>query len=856
MTDRDPNRLPSAVTPKHYDLYFHPLLEEATFTGRSEVAVTVHEPVEALVLHALDLDITEATIERDGERLDLTATFQPAGEMVTLAAPSVIAPGEWVLRTSFSGELNDKLVGFYRSTFTDESGERRTIACTQFESTHARRAFPCWDEPAFKATFGVTLRVAEDLFAVSNAAEVSVDVADGGDKVVRFARTMKMSTYLVAMVVGPLEATEPVDVDGIPLRIITPVGRSHLTAFAQQVGAFALRYLADWYDIAYPGDKVDLVAVPDFSFGAMENLGCITFRETLLLVDEDNATQAELQNVVDVISHELAHMWFGDLVTMSWWEGIWLNEAFATFMEMMTTDAFRPEWDRWTDFGVARSMAFDTDSLSTTRPIEYEVVTAEDAEGMFDVLTYEKGASVVRMLQQYLGEDRFQAGIRHYLHSHEYGNTRTTDLWDAIEEATGEPVRAIMDTWIYRPGHPVVTVSRSDCAISLHQERFAFTPDPAAGVTTAPETDRAVPVVLRAGRGDAVEEIRVLLDAESATVPVDGEIDWVLGNHEGSGFYRVALGDADLASLAGRAAEVLSPLERYGLVEDEWALLLAGRGSIGRLLPLLRALSSDDDLSVWRRIISVIAWFDRLVDDETRPALESWARALLAPALQALGPAKAEDEPDRVTALRAALSLAAAVHGQDVHQIELARQRFDAAGSPDDGADLDADLADAAVKIVAAGADTDTWEEIRRRAGVAGTAQDRLRHQGALADADDPELVRRFCDLVLTDEIRTQDGLFLLRRALTNRAATADVWAFVEDHWEEINRRFPSASVPRMLEGVRTVTDRALAAKIAAFLAEHPVPQGEQVIRQHQERMWVSVALAERVSSDLRSALA
>ncbi|MCB0978102.1 MAG: ERAP1-like C-terminal domain-containing protein [Acidimicrobiales bacterium] len=375
-------------------------------------------------------------------------------------------------------------------------------------------------------------------------------------------------------------------------------------------------------------------------------------------------------------------------------------------------------------------------------------------------------------------------------------------------------------------------------------------------MTAAHETDRAVPVVLRTGRGDVAEEIRVLLDTESATVPVDGDIDWIVGNHEGSGFYRVALGDDDLTVLAGRAAEVLSPLERYGLVEDEWALLLAGRGSIERLLPLLRSLSGDDDLSVWRRIISVIAWFDRLVDDETRPALQAWVRALLGPALQALGPAKVEGEADRVTALRAALALAVATHGQDVRQRELARQRFDAAGSSAGGADVDADLADAAVKIVATGADADTWEEIRRRANAAETAQDRLRHQGALADADDPELVRRFCDLVLTDEIRTQDGLFLLRRALANRAATTGVWAFVEGHWEEINRRFPSASVPRMLEGVRTVTDRTLATRIAAFLADHPVPQGEQVIRQHQERMWVSVALAERVSSDLRSALA
>ena len=815
----------------------------------------MHEDVDEIVLHALDLEIVEAAIERDGETVKLSPAFDAATETVTLAAASTVGAGDWVLRTRFTGELNDKLVGFYRSTSTDDAGIEHPIACTQFESTHARRAFPCWDEPAFKATFEIDLRVAEDLFAVSNGAETSVERIEGGDKLVRFAPTMKMSTYLVAMVVGPLEATDPVDVDGVPLRVIAPVGRKHLTGFALEVGAFALRYLADWYDIAYPGDKVDLVAVPDFSFGAMENLGCITFRETLLLVDEERATQAELQNVVDVIAHELAHMWFGDLVTMRWWNGIWLNEAFATFMEMMTTDAFRPMWDRWTEFGVARSMAFDTDSLSTTRPIEYEVVTAEDAEGMFDILTYEKGASVVRMLQQYLGEERFQAGIRHYLRTHAYGNTATTDLWDAIEEATGEPVRAIMDTWIFRPGHPVVTVEQTgDTSVTLHQERFGFEPDAAAAVTIPTESDRAVPVVLRAGTGDASTTTRVLLDGPTAEVTLDAPADWLIGNHEGNGFYRVALADDALAAVAARAATVLSPIERYGLVEDEWALLLAGRGSVERVLTVLRALSGDDDLSVWKRIIGVLSSLDRVAGDAARPALQDWSRALLGPALQRLGPTRTDGETDRVTALRAALTLASVLQGDDRHQAELATERFTAAA---DGSveGVDADLADAAVKIVASRADEDTWEELRRRATAATTAQDRLRHQGALADAADVALVRRFCDLVLTDEIRTQDGLFLLRRALTNRTATEPAWAFVEEHWATIQDRFPSASVPRMLEGIRTVADPALAARIGTFLAEHPVPQGIQVVRQHQERMWVTVALGRRIPAELPAAL-
>ena len=305
--------------------------------------------------------------------------------------------------------------------------------------------------------FAITLVVDEDLHAVSNAAIESDEVLDGQRRV-RFADTMTMSTYLVAFIVGPLEATEPVDVDGTPLRLVCPPGKLHLTAFALEVGDFSLRYLADYFGIPYPGDTIDLVAIPDFAFGAMENLGCVTFRETLLLVDPEHATQAELQNVVDVIAHELAHMWFGDLVTMKWWNGIWLNEAFATFMELKVTDAFRPEWERWVSFGLARSTAFDTDALQTTRPIEYPVVSPADAEGMFDVLTYEKGAAVVRMLEQYLGEDEFRAGIRNYMANHQYGNTETTDLWDAIEEATGEPVRRIMDSWIFQGGHPIVSV--------------------------------------------------------------------------------------------------------------------------------------------------------------------------------------------------------------------------------------------------------------------------------------------------------------------------------------------------------------------------------------------------------------
>ncbi len=852
---RHPHRLPTTVVPSHYDLRIAPDLEAATFSGTSVAHVEVREAVETITLHALDLDVSEAWVEQGGARVDATVTIDADAEWIVLGLSGPLSPGPVSVHTTFTGVLNDKLVGFYRSTFSDDQGVTRTIACTQFEATHARRAFPCWDEPAFKATYAITLDVPDHLFAVSNAAEVGREDLGDGRVRVRFATTMSMSTYLVAFVVGPLEASATVEVDGVPLRVIAPPGKAHLTEFALDVGAFSLRYLADWYGIPYPGDKVDLIAIPDFAFGAMENLGCITFRETALLLDQERSTQAEQQRVADVIAHELAHMWFGDLVTMSWWNGIWLNEAFATFMEMLTVDAYRPDWQRWVDFGTARSMAFDTDSLSTTRPIEYEVVTAADSEAMFDVLTYEKGASVVRMLQQYLGDDRFQAGIRHYLQTHAYGNTETTDLWDAIEEATGEPVRQIMDTWIFQAGHPAVAVATSDDGRTLrvHQSRFSYAAHPESGTKRPQSSPQAVPVVVRAGTAEGSELHKVLLVDESAEVTLPEPASWIVANHQGNGFYRSELAEADLVAVAGRALAELSPLERYGLVEDEWALVLSGRGSVERVLTVARSLATDDDLSVWQRIIGVLGSLDRVAPDDLREPLATWTRGLVGPALLAAGSEPDPGETERATARRAALFEAAARLGRDRLQIDLARERFEALGQGDAG--LDPNMVDAVVRVVATAADEATWSTLRERATAASTPQDRLRHQGAMADTTSVDLVMRLAELVLTDEIRTQDGLFILRRALANRHASAEVWPFVEEHWDQITTRFPSSTVPRLIDGIRPITDAALARRITAFLADHPLPQGELAVRQHVERMWVSVAVGERVPEELRSFL-
>ncbi|HJR26399.1 MAG TPA: M1 family metallopeptidase [Acidimicrobiales bacterium] len=842
VDDANPHRLPRTVSPKRYDLTLTPDLPGATFTGSVDIDLVVHDATDTVVLNAADLELHEATVVQGDERRPAEVTLDDEAERATLTLPEPLEPGAAVVSIRFSGILNDKLAGFYRSTFTDDAGVEHVIATTQFEATDARRAFPCWDEPDRKAAFAITLRVDPDLFAVSNAAVLSDEVAPDGLREVRFAETMVMSTYLVAFIVGPLEATKPVDVDGTPLRIVYPPERAALTGFGLEIGAFSLRYLAEYFALPYPGDSLDLVAVPDFAFGAMENLGCVTFRETLLLADPTTTTQGEQQNVVDVIAHELAHMWFGDLVTMDWWNGIWLNEAFATFMEMKVTDAFRPAWQRWVSFGLSRSMAFDTDALEATRPIEYPVVSPEDAEGMFDILTYEKGAAVVRMLEQYLGEDRFREGIRHYMTTNAYGNTDTTDLWDAIEEATGEPVRRIMDSWIFQGGHPIVTIDApvDGRVLRLSQQRFRYLPDP---------SDRsrwAVPLHLRyATASGKVHTATELLEGDELEIDLPEPVTWVVGNVEGHGFYRVRPVGPLHQALAERAMDELSPLERYGLADDTWASVLAGTTSAEDYVALAERLGAETDVSVWRRLLGGLTEIDRVTPPADRAPLQARVRALVLPALERLGWAPRPGESDRDRELRAALIGAAVTLGGDPAALEQVRELFAAVRG--ETTEVEPNIAGAVVRAVAAFARPEDLDELIAGFKAGGTPQAEQRYLFALAEVRDPALFDRVLELATSPDVRTQNAPYLLSACIANRDNGPIAWATVRDRWEELTERFPSNSIDRMLAGVRTISDRDVAADVERFVEAHPIPQAKQTVAQHLERMRVTVALRERL---------
>ncbi|MXX91974.1 MAG: M1 family metallopeptidase [Chloroflexi bacterium] len=839
----NPYRLPTSVTPSHYNLHIRPDLESETFTGNIDISIDATENVSEIVLNAKEIELKSARLVGGGNATEASDfTYDEELERVTIQFDGEATPGSYTLSIDFDGILNRKLAGFYISTFTDESGEERKIATTQFESTDARQAFPCFDEPAMKASFEIALTVPADLFAASNGPIISEVVSDdGSERTVKFGTTIKMSTYLVAFIVGPFEATDPVDVDGVPLRIIHPMGKGHLTSFALESGAFSLKYFTDYYGIPYPGEKLDLVAVPDFAFGAMENLGCVTFREVILLVDTERATQPELLRIADVIAHELAHMWFGDLVTMEWWNGIWLNEAFATFMAAMCTDAFNPEWRRWDQFSLERSAAFDVDSLQKTRPIEYEVKSPADADGMFDLLTYEKGGSVLRMLEQHLGPDRFRDGIRHYLKKHEYANTETSDLWDALEEVTGDPVRSTMDAWIYQRGYPLVNVKQCDgCDKTiLTQNRFFY-----KAPEDADETVWPIPMGIRYADSDGNPgSMKMLMTEDDVEVAELASARWVNANGGSNGFYRVSYSPDLMTSLRDAMGE-MEAIERYSLADDQWAAMAAGSSSAIDYLNLAEGYSGEDDLDVWTLLTRNLASLERILDDEAaRSRMRSRLGTLYSAGLSRLGWDPRDGDSPRDLELRGLLCRSLGITARDEDAMARLRELHDGYLT---GTTIEPNLAAASANAVAIVGSASDYEAFLGRFKDAATPQEERRYMTLLSSFPGEGEFQNTLEMCLNGEVRSQDAPYLAGGAMFNRHHGFTAWEFIKSHWDEMLEVYPDNSVVRMVSGVQALSRPEQVADIKQFFETHNVPTGQLTLEQHLERLDVNAASRQR----------
>jgi len=825
-TPANPYRLARSVVPSAYRIALTPDLESFTFSGSVEIDVEIMESVRELTLNAVELELGAATVSDEGTSYrSLEHRFDDTYETVTFVFDRDLPPGRAVVEIDFDGVLNDRLHGFYRSTYTDDSGVAHTIATTQFENTDARRAFPCWDEPAFKATYEVTLTVPSDARAYSNSPIASEVEQGNGQRTIHFAPTMKMSTYLVAFIVGAFEESPTVDVDGVPLRVVAPIGKAHLSELALEAGAFALRFFSDYFNIPYPGDKLDLVAIPDFTQGAMENLGCITFRQVDLLLDSAEASLAEKKRIAEVVAHEIAHMWFGDLVTMEWWEGIWLNEAFATFMQVSCADAFRPQWKMWVNFGVLRDLALQIDGLHSTRPIEYEVVSPDDTRGMFDRLTYEKGGSSLRMLEQYLGAETFRDGIRHYLTKHSYANTVTTDLWDALEEVSKQPARDIMNTWILQGGLPLVTFANGE----LTQQPFSY--GPARGESHIGST-WMIPVLTRSLKGGEASRHLLTGAPESVSDPAP-----VVLNAGGSGVYRSRYGRAELAAVSDHLDE-LDELERSILVADGWALLLAGKIPFSDFLLIAKGLGDLDEPTTWGTIWSALDYVSRALAGEQRDHFVNDVRDLFNPQFTRLGWDRVEGENELASQMRAiVLRVLGTLVGDEAIRAEAVR-RFEAN-------QLDADIAGATLAIVACQDRPGDYENFLERYRHATTPQEEMRILLSGLPQFREERVALDAAEKCFSEFRSQDASPEFALLTANAVTGPAVWRYMTGRWDDALSMFPLNTLYYLTHGVPTfIKDEAFADTVERFHTEHPIEGMQRMVEQDLERMRVGLTFA------------
>jgi len=776
--------------------------------------------------------VTEARTQRG--RLVL----QERNETASISFEHSLAAGDVTLELRFSGRLRNDLRGLYAA----QSGGLN-YAFTQLEAADARRFFPCFDEPAMKARFSLEVATDPGNQVLSNA-PVKRQEIDSATRRVRFRTTPPLSSYLLALAVGPLEASRAVRLGATPIRVWSVPGKRHLGAFALTAARECLTRLERYFALPYPYGKLDLVAVPDFEAGAMENAGAVFFRETLLLLDPATATPVEKKRAAEVICHELAHMWYGDLVTMAWWGDLWLNEAFATWMAFAIVDAWKPDWKMWHDFQHHRSAALRLDGLRHTHAIHTPVRSPAEATANFDLITYEKGASVVRMIERYLGARTFRTGVRRYIRRHRGSNAVAADLWTALSEAAGEAVEPLVRPWIEREGFPVVSLRRDGGGgLVAEQERFRAAP-PSQG--TRADDPWPIPWIGRCGR----REQRHRFAKRRAHIPLPGETEtFVYGNAQEAGFYR-PLHQGALFDALRVEPNRLSPVERMGLIEHEWAFARAGLTELDRFLGLLERLGNEDEADVLTALRVPVGFLeDQVARPHSEPLRQRFCNRLVeifGPGFLELGWEGERDEPQPVRERRAALIEILGTIAAWAPIEAAAVARFESYLT--NPRSLDPHLADAVVELAARAGDRLRFEQLLDATDRAETPQQRRRFLLALAAFRDPgrgEHAQRLC---LGKRVPTQDMAFVLARLLANPAARLTTWDFIKREWKRLARRMPPMLAIRLVEATPALGGHGLVADVREFFRAHPLPAGRRSLDQALERFRLDARFRRRAT--------
>jgi aminopeptidase N/puromycin-sensitive aminopeptidase len=880
-------RLPGGVTPEHYTLTITPDLAKARFEGVERIDVVLVRPASEITLNAVELEFESAKAvvgkadsafvtaeagrtqrndntktntellseaQNDERGVGATVTLDETKEQATLHFAQELPAGPVQLEIAYRGILNDKLRGFYLS-----KTKLRNYGVTQFESTDARRAFPSFDEPALKATFDVSLVIDSGDTAISNTPIASdAPAPQAGKHTLVFATTPKMSTYLVAWLVGDFQCSAGKS-DGVPIRVCATPDKVGLTKFALDAAKWDLHYYDKYFGIKYPLAKLDLIAIPDFEAGAMENFGCITFRETEVLVDAKNGTLGARKQVTTTVAHEMAHQWFGDLVTPAWWDNIWLNEGFATWMETKAAEQRRPKWAFEEDAAADRSNILDEDAARATRPIRQSAETPAQIEELFDDIAYGKAGAVIAMVEHWVGEETFRKGVQAYLSAHLYANATAEDFWNAQTKTSGLPVDAVMRGFVEQPGVPEVRFGeRQGGAIPVIQKRFEY---PAANGAGADESGTSTAVKAATTRVQERWTIPVcvkgngcrLVAPGTSSINAETKAPFFFANTDDKGYFRATYAKNEYAAIVANAETGLTPAERIGLLGDRWALMRAGEGTVGEFLDLGLALKQDTDPTVMESVLGRIgAIGTRIASDEDRARLDAVVRREFGPVYTAMG-GPHKHEPEDHAALREAL-FEALGYARDEQVLAEARRLTEQlfSGKKAD----DPNIIDAAVALTAVKGDAAMYDRLVNVVRVTKDPDFRDAALRALTWFQSPELVERTLEFAVSDEVRSQDSWGLIALLLERRETQEQAWKFVREHWDRIARRATENSGAHIVEAAGSFCSVEKRDEVASFFAEHKVESADRTLAKALERIGDCTRLRAAQEPDLRQWLA
>ena len=828
-------RLTTNVIPTRYEIHLKPDLEAFVFEGEETVHLSLKKPSKTLTLHSVDLEIE--SVEVVGYEFAEKISYDGKAETATFVFKNSLPSGTLKLKVLFRGILNDRMHGFYRSSFQHE-GKTKHIATTQFESTDARRAFPCFDEPAMKASFEISLTVPSSHAAISNTMPTEIKEHEAGFKTVSFAPSPLMSTYLLAFIVGDFEHIEKRTKDGVLVRVFVTPGKKKQAEFALDCAVKIVSFFNTYFDIPYPLPVLDMIAIPDFSAGAMENWGAITYRESALLVDAINSSTHNRQWVALVIAHEIAHQWFGNLVTMEWWTHLWLNEGFASYIEYLAVDHIFPKWDIWTQFlNSDHGAALHYDGLKNTHPIEVEVHHPSEIAAVFDAVSYSKGASIIRMIAEYLGEKTFRDGLRHYLKTHSYKNTATGDLWASLAKVSGKPVAKIMANWTGKPGYPVVTVTDKGKHYELRQSRFFSSP--ISEKKTHDSTLWQLPIASVNSKGKSQ---KFLMHSQIARIPKPS--DWIKFNVNESAFLRTSYSKSLREALENPIrTKKLRTRDRLGLIRDVFALTESGKISTTESLSFATNYQKEDEYVVWAALASGLAKIHSVFGHES--FIGEYDRFVLG-LFADIGKKMTWDRKPKShsEALLKVLVLENLGRYGDKKTIAHAKQIFTPEVEP---RGIPADLRGVVYSTAAKQGGAKEYAKLMKMYKAETLHEEKNRIGRALGNFRHKVLLQKTLEFAISKDVRPQDCVRMIGVVTVNHEGTDLAWSFIKKNWKLLRKRSSgSRELSYLLEPLGISTSVKRAKDIEAFLKKNPTPGTERTREQVLERIHSNAALLER----------